>query len=171
MISKKRYYGLALPIWVCADCDAWEVIGSRDELSERAVAGWDAFDGHSPHKPFIDAVEIACSACGGASRRIADVGNPWLDAGIVSFSTLRWSTDRDYWAEWFPADFITEGFPGQFRNWFYALLTMSTVLAGGPMSRTIFGYAPSTTSTARRCTRARATPSRSRMRQSGSAPT
>ena len=141
MISKKRYYGLALPIWECADCQGWEVIGSRDELQSRAVAGWDAFEGHSPHKPWIDEVEIACQSCGGRSRRVADVGNPWLDAGIVSFSTLRWNTDRDYWAEWFPADFITEGFPGQFRNWFYALLTMSTVLADGPMTKTIFGYA------------------------------
>jgi isoleucyl-tRNA synthetase len=141
MISKKRYYGLALPIWQCVDCAGWEVIGSREELRERAVAGWEAFDGHSPHKPFIDEVEIGCSACGGIARRVADVGNPWLDAGIVSFSTLRWNDDRDYWSEWFPADFITEGFPGQFRNWFYALLTMSTVLADGPMTRTIFGYA------------------------------
>ena len=114
---------------------------TRRSCSERAVAGWDVFDGHSPHKPFIDQVEIACTACGGRSRRVADVGNPWLDAGIVSFSTLRWNTDRAYWADWFPADFITEGFPGQFRNWFYALLTMSTVLTGEPMTRTIFGYA------------------------------
>jgi isoleucyl-tRNA synthetase len=141
MISKKRYYGLALPIWECVECAAWEVIGSREELQQRAVAGWEAFDGHSPHKPFIDEVEIACSSCGGHARRVADVGNPWLDAGIVSFSTLGWSSDREHWAEWFPADFITEGFPGQFRNWFYALLTMSTVLADGPMTRTIFGYA------------------------------
>jgi isoleucyl-tRNA synthetase len=141
MISKKRYYGLALPIWECLTCASWEVIGSRDELRERAVAGWEAFDGHSPHKPWIDEVEVACATCGGRSRRIADVGNPWLDAGIVSFSTLRWNTDRDYWAQWFPADFITESFPGQFRNWFYALLTMSTVLANRPMTRTLFGYA------------------------------
>src|SRR4029079_14504948 len=141
MISKKRYYGLALPIWECADCAAWEVIGSRDELEGRAVAGWDAFDGPLAHKPFIDQVEIACSSCGGRSRRVSDVGNPWLDAGSVSFSTMGWNTDREYWRAWFPADFITEGFPGQFRNWFYALLTMSTVLADGPMTKTIFGYA------------------------------
>jgi isoleucyl-tRNA synthetase len=141
MISKKRYYGLALPIWECLDCAAWEVLGSRDELAERAVAGWETFDGHSPHKPWIDEVEIACTACGGRARRVGDVGNPWLDAGIVPFSTLRWDTDREYWRQWFPADFITEAFPGQFRNWFYALLTMSTVLAGEPMSRVILGHA------------------------------
>ncbi|MDP9270734.1 MAG: isoleucine--tRNA ligase, partial [Chloroflexota bacterium] len=141
MISKKRYYGLALPIWVCADCEGWEIISGKDELRERAVAGWDAFEGHTPHRPWVDGVEIACSSCGGRARRIADVGNPWLDAGIVGFSTLRWNSDRAYWREWFPADFITESFPGQFRNWFYALLTMSTVMADEPMTRTLFGYA------------------------------
>ena len=141
MISKKRYYGLALPIWQCTACDAWEVVGSKDELRERAVAGWDAFDGHSPHRPWIDAVEVACASCGGRSRRIADVGNPWLDAGIVALSTLRWNTDRAYWEAWYPADWISESFPGQFRNWFYALLTMSTVMTGRAPMRTLFGYA------------------------------
>ncbi len=141
MISKKRYYGLALPIWECAACGNWEVIGSHDELRDRAVAGWDEFDGHSPHKPWIDGVQIACRSCGEATRRISDVGNPWLDAGIVAFSTLDWNHDRDSWAQWFPADFVTESFPGQFRNWFYALLTMSTVITDEPPMRTLFGYA------------------------------
>ena len=133
MISKKRYYGLALPIWVCDGCDAWEVIGSHDELRERAVAGWDEFEGHSPHRPWIDAVKIACRSCGGQAQRIRDVGNPWLDAGIVGQSTMG--------ADWYPADFVTESFPGQFRNWFYALLTESTVMTGRPPFKTLFGYA------------------------------
>ena len=141
MISKKRYYGLALPIWTCVECDAWEVIGSPDVLRERAVAGWDEFEGHSPHRPWIDAVEIECVSCGGRSRRILDVGNPWLDAGIVGQSTLKWTTDRDYWQEWYPADFVTESFPGQFRNWFYALITESTVMTGQAPFKTLFGYA------------------------------
>jgi isoleucyl-tRNA synthetase len=141
MISKKRYYGLALPIWQCTDCDAWEVIGSKDELRDRAVSGWEAFDGNSPHRPWIDAVEIACASCGSRSTRISDVGNPWLDAGIVALSTLRWNTDRAYWQRWYPADWISESFPGQFRNWFYALLTMSTVMTGRAPMRTLFGYA------------------------------
>jgi isoleucyl-tRNA synthetase len=141
MISKKRYYGLALPIWTCEDCDTWEVIDSRETLQQRAVAGWDAFDGHSPHRPWVDAVEIECRSCGGRSRRIADVGNPWLDAGIVGISTLRWTTDRDYWQEWYPADLVTESFPGQFRNWFYALITESTVMTGQAPFRTLFAYA------------------------------
>jgi isoleucyl-tRNA synthetase len=141
MISKKRYYGLALPIWVCNDCAAWEVIGSREELRERAVAGWDEFEGHTPHKPWIDAVEIACAACGGRARRIPDVGNPWLDAGIVAYSTMGWTTDRPWWEEWFPADFIVESFPGQFRNWFYALLTMSTVMTDRTPTNVVLGHA------------------------------
>jgi isoleucyl-tRNA synthetase len=141
MISKKRYYGLALPIWECSDCDAWELIGSRDELRDRAVAGWEAFDGHSPHRPWIDAVEIACSSCGGRARRTTDVGNPWLDAGIVALSTMGWISDREEWARWYPADLISESFPGQFRNWFYALITESTVMTGEAPARNLFAYA------------------------------
>jgi len=141
MISKKRYYGLALPIYDCEACGAFEVIGSETELKERAVEGWDAFEGHSPHKPFIDAVKIACRKCGAAVSRIPDVGNPWLDAGIVPFSTLDFRHDRAYWQQWFPADFITEAFPGQFRNWFYSLLTMSTALVDQPPFRTVLGHA------------------------------
>jgi isoleucyl-tRNA synthetase len=141
MISKKRYYGLALPIWVCTACEGWEVIGSREELQQRAVAGWEEFEGHSPHRPWIDAVEVACSACGERARRIPDVGNPWLDAGIVAYSTMGWNSDRAWWEEWFPADFITESFPGQFRNWFYALLTMSTVMTDRAPTRVLLGHA------------------------------
>ena len=112
MISKKRYWGLALPIYECAACGNFEVIGSETELQERAVEGWDEFEGHTPHRPWIDAVKIACSQCGETVSRIKDVGNPWLDAGIVAFSTLNYRHDRAYWEEWFPADLITESFPG-----------------------------------------------------------
>ena len=141
MISKKRYWGLALPIYDCAACGAFDVVSSRDELRERAVEGWERFEGHTPHRPYVDEVRIACRSCGAPVRRIADVGNPWLDAGIVPFSTLHYREDPDYWRTWFPADFITESFPGQFRNWFYAMLAMSTVLRREPPFRMIFGYA------------------------------
>ena len=69
------------------------------------------------------------------------MGNPWLDAGIVPFSTISYRDDRDYWRQWFPADWISESFPGQFRNWFYSLLTMSTVLENSEPFRTVFSYA------------------------------
>ena len=141
MISKKRYWGLALPIYDCAACGTVEVIGGREELKERAVEGWQAFEGHTPHRPYVDAVRIACPGCGAPVERIRDVGNPWLDAGIVPFSTLHFREDPDYWRAWFPADFITESFPGQFRNWFYSMLAMGTVLRREPPFKTIFGYA------------------------------
>lgn len=162
-ISKKRYWGLALPIFECG-CGNFDVIGSHDELKARAASGWDAFAGHSPHRPWVDAVTIKCPRCGRQMSRIPDVGNPWLDAGIVMYATVMppgkcytpdkeksgayrydaaqsYPANRDYWREWFPAEFITECFPGQFRNWFYATLTMSTVLEGQSPFKCLLGHA------------------------------
>ena len=141
MISKKRYWGLALPIYECQSCGDFEVIGSETELKERAVEGWEVFEGHTPHRPFVDAVKIECAKCGEPVSRIADVGNPWLDAGIVAFSTLNYRHDRKYWEEWYPADLITESFPGQFRNWFYSLIAQSTALENRPAFLNVFSYA------------------------------
>ncbi len=141
MISKKRYWGLALPIYPCRKCGNVDVVGGYDELKERAVEGWDEFDGHSPHRPWIDKVKIACSSCGEPVSRVKDVGNPWLDAGIVPYSTMRYLEDREYWENWFPAEFITESLPGQFRNWFYSLLAMSTVLEKREPFRNVLGFA------------------------------
>ena len=140
MISKKRYWGLALPIYKC-DCGHFEVVGSETELQERAVEGWSDFEGHSPHRPWIDNVKINCSQCGQTVSRIRDVGNPWLDAGIVPYSTIGYRNDREHWKDWFPADWISESFPGQFRNWFYSLLTMSTALENHEPFRSVFSYA------------------------------
>ncbi|MBM3313132.1 class I tRNA ligase family protein, partial [candidate division WOR-3 bacterium] len=139
-ISKKRYWGLALPIFRC-ECGWFDVIGSREELKSRAVTGWERFAGQTPHRPWIDEIRIRCARCAKPVARIKDVGNPWLDAGIVPFSTTHYLTNYYYWKEWFPFDFITESFPGQFRNWFYAILTMSTVLEKCSPFKTILGYA------------------------------
>ncbi|HET8842606.1 MAG TPA: isoleucine--tRNA ligase, partial [Ktedonobacteraceae bacterium] len=140
MISKKRYYGLALPIYDCPECGTFEIIGGREELKARAVSGWEEFDGHSPHRPWVDNVKIACKKCGTVVSRIKDVGNPWLDAGIVPYSTMGYLSDPEKWKQWFPADFVTESFPGQFKNWFYSMLVMSTVLENRPPFKTLFGY-------------------------------
>ncbi len=140
MISKKRYWGLALPIWEYPD-GTFEVIGSKEELKARAVEGGEEFDGHTPHRPHIDKVTIRHPQTGLIGTRVLDVGNPWLDAGIVAFSTMRYHEDRDYWRKWFPANFITESFPGQFRNWFYALIAMSTVLESHMPTETVLGFA------------------------------
>ena len=133
LISKKRYWGLALPIWECVKCGHFEVIGSKDELREKAVGGWDDFEGKSPHRPQIDAVKIKCPKCAQLTSRIPDVGNVWLDAGIVPISTMP--------SSWYPADFITESFPGQFKNWFYSMIAMSTVIKNSPPYKTVLGFA------------------------------
>jgi isoleucyl-tRNA synthetase len=112
-----------------------------EELKDRAVEGWDTFEGNSPHRPYIDAVKIRCEKCGGLATRVADVGNPWLDAGIVPFSTMRYSTDRAYWEKWFPADLVLESFPGQFRNWFYSMLAMSAMIDGRAPFKALLGHA------------------------------
>ncbi len=141
MISKKRYWGLALPIWQCDNCDNWTVVGDDVELKEKAMAGYEEFAGHTPHRPWIDSVKLKCDQCGGLMTRIPDVGNPWLDAGIVSFSTLRYRQDREYWRKWYPADWISESFPGQFRNWFYSMLVMGAIIDKSPSFICNFGYA------------------------------
>ncbi len=141
LISKKRYWGLALPIFECSKCGNIEVMGSRKELKERAVSGWEEFEGHTPHRPWVDKIQIKCSECGEKVSRIPDVGNPWLDAGIVPFSTMGYYRDKDYWKKWFPANLICESFPGQFKNWFYAIIVMSQVLENTNPVETIYGYA------------------------------
>jgi len=128
MISKKRFWGLALPIWVDEETGEFEVIGSLAELKERAVEGWDDFEGQTPHRPWIDGVKIRNEKSGNLMSRIEDVGNPWLDAGIVPFSTMHYNHDHAEWQKWYPADLVTECFPGQFRNWFYSMLSLSTMM-------------------------------------------
>jgi isoleucyl-tRNA synthetase len=141
LISKKRYWGLALPIWECPKCGHFEVIGSKEELQQKAIAGWEDFGGHTPHRPWVDKVKIRCAECSQPMSRIPDVGNPWLDAGIVSFSTLKYFADKNYWQKWFPADLVLEGFAGQFKNWFYSLLTMSVVLEDAAPFKNLLGHA------------------------------
>lgn len=150
LISKKnRYWGLSLPIFECSKCGNFEVIGSKEELKERAVSGFENIENNSPHKPFTDQVFIKCGKCGAEVQRIDDVGNPWLDAGIVPYSTLidpktgkmSYVDNQEYWKSWFPANFITESFPGQFKNWFYSMIAMSSVLElTNPFER-VLGFA------------------------------
>lgn len=140
MISKKRFWGLALPIWTFED-GSFYVVGSKEELKELAVEGWADFEGNSPHRPWIDKVQIRHPETGLIGSRIVDVGNPWLDAGIVPFSTLNYTTNKKYWEKWFPGDFVTECFPGQFRNWFYSLLAMSAELEEKAPFKTLLGHA------------------------------
>ena len=140
MISKKRFWGLALPIWTFDD-GSFYVVGSKEELKDLACEGWEEFEGESPHRPWIDKVKIKHPESGLVGTRIEDVGNPWLDAGIVPFSTLNYNKDKEYWNSWFPAEFVVESFPGQFRNWFYSLLAMSAMMEEKAPFRNLLGHA------------------------------
>ena len=157
-ISRKRYFGLPLPIYPCS-CGSVNVIGSRTELEERATSGLDQLE--ELHRPWIDAVPIRCESCGEEVRRIPEVGDVWLDAGIVPFSTLGWNNDawidggyatgasaglsnadlpdHRYWEQWFPADWVTE-MREQIRLWFYSLLFMSVALDGRAPFERVLGH-------------------------------
>jgi isoleucyl-tRNA synthetase len=113
-------------------CGWFTVIGDENELRERAVQGWDQFDGHTPHRPFIDAVKIAAPPAAPSPAASRTWATPGSMPASSPFSTMQLSDRPEYWEKWFPADWISESFPGQFRNWFYSLLAMSTVLTGRP---------------------------------------
>jgi isoleucyl-tRNA synthetase len=157
-ISRKRYFGLPLPFYPCS-CGQLNLIGSRAELEERAVSGLDQLQ--ELHRPWIDEVPIRCESCGVEVRRIPEVGDAWLDAGIVPFSTLGWESpayvaggnatgaaqgltgadlpDHAYWERWFPADWISE-MREQIRLWFYSQFFMSVTLVGRSPYRRVLTY-------------------------------
>jgi len=157
-ISRRRYYGLPLPFFPCP-CGHLNVIGSRAELEERAVRGIDQLE--ELRRPWIDEVPVRCEACGEEVRRVAEVGDVWLDAGIVPFSTLGWQNadwiaegyatgaargltradlpDHAYWERWFPADWVSE-MREQIRLWFYSQLFMSVALDGRAPFKQALGY-------------------------------
>jgi isoleucyl-tRNA synthetase len=157
-ISRRRYYGLPLPFYPCA-CGHLNVIGSRAELEERAVRGLDGLQ--ELRRPWIDDVPVRCESCGEEVRRIPEVGDVWLDAGIVPFSTLGWQSDEwvpggygtgaakglttadlpdhAYWEKWFPAHWVSE-MREQIRLWFYSQLFMSVVLVGRAPFEQVLGY-------------------------------
>ncbi len=157
-ISRRRYYGLPLPFYPCG-CGHLNVIGSKAELEQRAVRGLEGLE--ELRRPWIDDVVITCESCGEELTRIPEVGDVWLDAGIVPFSTLGWQSpdrihegfgtgaargltkadlpDHDYWEEWFPADWVSE-MREQIRLWFYSQLFMSVALTGKAPFRKVLGY-------------------------------
>jgi isoleucyl-tRNA synthetase len=157
-ISRRRYYGLPLPFYPC-DCGHLNVIGSLAELKERALDGIDQLE--ELRRPWIDRVPIRCESCGERIERVVEVGDVWLDAGIVPFSTLGWQSpeyvpqgyatgaarglttadlpDHAYWEEWFPADWVSE-MREQIRLWFYSQLFMSVVLVGRAPFTHVLGY-------------------------------
>ncbi len=157
-ISRRRYFGLPLPFYEC-ECGKLNVVGSRAELEERAVSGLEQLE--ELHRPWIDGVRIRCEECDSEVERIPDVGDAWLDAGIVHFSTLGWLNpewiphgyatgssaglsgadlpDNAWWEKWFPADWVSEG-RAQIRLWFYSQCFMAITLAGEQPYRRVLTY-------------------------------
>lgn len=146
-ISRRRFWGLPLPFYVCTVCQHRTVIGTKTELRERALNPQAVDALPELHRPWIDEIAITCPHCGAAVNRVSEVGDCWLDAGIVPYSTLNYLPDhlgspgatrsirseettedgQSAWQRWFPADFITE-MREQVRLWFYSMLFMSVTL-------------------------------------------
>ena len=136
-ISRRRFWGLPLPFYPCGDCGHLTVIGSRAELAARAVEGMDQL--RELHRPWIDDVVIRCESCDADVRRVTAVGDAWLDAGIVPFSTLGYMENRDAFKAWYPADLVSE-MREQIRLWFYSMLFMSVTLEGRSPYQAVFVY-------------------------------
>jgi isoleucyl-tRNA synthetase len=134
-ISRKRFWGLPLPVWKCKNGHE-TFISSKKELEEKAVSGLPLPE---LHRPWIDKVKIKCETCKEMMTRIPDVGDCWLDAGIVPFSTLNYLNDKEYWQQWYPAELVIE-MREQIRLWFYSLLFMSVALQNKAPYKSVFAY-------------------------------
>lgn len=122
-VSRERYWGTPLPVWVCEKCGKKHVIGSRKELHE--LSGCD--EDIELHRPYIDKVTFPCE-CGGVMRRVPEVIDCWYDSGSMPFAQFHYPFEnQDLFEKNFPADFISEAID-QTRGWFYVLLAISSVL-------------------------------------------
>ncbi len=123
-ISRERYWGTPLPIWICDDCGEKIVIGSRKELKERCGLTGDV----ELHRPYIDEPTCKCEKCGGTMRRVKEVIDCWFDSGSMPFAQYHYPFENEeLFNTHFPADFISEAVD-QTRGWFYTLLAISTLL-------------------------------------------
>ncbi len=122
-LSRDRYWGTPLPIWVCDKCGKTEAIGSKAELKERCGLKGEI----ELHKPYVDGATYKCS-CGGTMKRTPEVIDCWYDSGSMPFAQYHYPFEnKDVFEKTFPADFISEAVD-QTRGWFYTLLVISTLL-------------------------------------------
>lgn len=137
-ISRSRFYGLPLPFYVCEKCNKIHVIGSLEELKEKAVDPKLVDNIPNLHRPWIDDIKIKCD-CGEVVSRVPEVGDVWLDAGITPFSTKQYFSDKKFFNENFPSDYVCE-MVEQIKLWFYSLLIMSVVLTNKAPYKKIVTY-------------------------------
>jgi isoleucyl-tRNA synthetase len=137
-ISRSRFYGLPLPIYVCEKCGKVHVLGSTEELKAKATNPKLVEDLPNIHRPWIDEIKIRCD-CGAEVERIPEVGDVWLDAGITPFSTKKYFEDKEFFEKNFPSEYVCEMIE-QIKNWFYSLLIMSVVLTGKAPYQKIVTY-------------------------------
>lgn len=124
-ISRKRFWGLPLPFYRCSVCGKLTVVGSLGELEQ--LSDDDVNSVPELHRPWIDKIKINCPECGSKVSRIQEVGDCWLDAGIVPYSTRGYLKDRSAWKEWYPVEWMCE-MREQIRLWFYSMLFMGITL-------------------------------------------
>ena len=127
-ISRNRYWGTPLPLWKCS-CGHMEMIGSREELKEKAIEEIDPKT-IDLHRPFVDDIHITCPKCGKSMERDKSVIDCWFDSGSMPFSQYHYPFEnKELWESQYPADFIAEGID-QTRGWFYSLLVIGTFVTG-----------------------------------------
>ncbi|MCH7991621.1 MAG: isoleucine--tRNA ligase [Gemmatimonadetes bacterium] len=134
-LSRDRYWGTPLPVWVCDDeADHLHWIGSLEQLGDAAGPLPEDFD---PHRPFIDELTWSCAECGGTMRRVPQVIDAWFDSGAMPYAQWHYPFEnQEEFEAHFPADFICEGLD-QTRGWFYSLLAISTLLGRGPSFKSV----------------------------------
>lgn len=134
-ISRDRYWGTPLNIWVCPDCGKMISVGSRKELAE--LSGDPSAEKTELHRPFIDKYTIKCPDCGGEMKRTPEVIDVWFDSGACPYAELHYPFEnKELFEKQFPASFISEAVD-QTRGWFYALHAEATLLFNKPAFKNV----------------------------------
>ena len=134
-LSRERYWGTPLPIWVCAACGKQEAVGSVADLSAKAGRDLSTFD---LHRPFVDDITWPCDACDGTMTRVPEVCDAWFDSGAMPYAQLHYPFENKELFETgaFPADYICEAID-QTRGWFYSLHAEGTLLRQSPAFKNV----------------------------------